>query len=115
MSSQSNPRRPHPCVLRRGTPHEGSGVGEDNPPGLATNLELCRCEADADAASITPVADEALKIVHHPPPGDRPIGQDAAYVVLVLAGARIPHAELVLLHLKIATARSGVKVSWRRL
>ena len=86
-----------------------------NPPGLATNLEVGRCEADADAASITPVADEALEIVDEPPLGDRPVGLDAAYIVLVLASARIAHAELVLLHLKVGTARSGVKLGRQRL
>ena len=82
---------------------------------MATNLEVGRCEADADAASITPIADEALEVVDKPPLGDGPVGLDAAYVVLMLAHARIAHAELVLLHLKVVTARSGVKFGRQRL
>ena len=41
-------------------------VGEcgGNPPGLTSNLEVRGREADADAASITPVADEALEVVN---------------------------------------------------
>ena len=105
----------HLGVLHPRTAEEGLGDDEDDPPWLATDLEVSRRKADANAASITPVADVALEVVHHPPPGDRPVGKDAANVVLVLPRARIAHTKLVLLHLKIATACSGVKVSRRRL